>query len=189
MSSIRQVDITEAGINWYVGSSNIPAGYRSGRAEVIIPVETIDGLTDAEIAHYVRECAVFAAQLRGEEEQEEDEWMLRRIQEDEERRAKKKLGIVTTVERQRKPGYLYLIKGLGTPWYKIGISKCLGSRVKQLGTKAPFEIEVIKAHQVSDMEQAEVYWHNLFGDKRTGGEWFALSSEDTQEFIEWSEAL
>lgn len=77
-----------------------------------------------------------------------------------------------------KPGYIYLLHGEGTNWYKIGISAQLTRRVKVIGSKSPFPIVRVAAYDVEDMKDAEAWWHETFAHKRTHGEWFALDEYD-----------
>lgn len=83
------------------------------------------------------------------------------------------------------PGYVYLIHGIGTSWYKIGVSLDTKVRLKQLGTQGPFKIELIHQLKVDDMVAVESYFHRLFNGKRAEGEWFTLSPDDIKLFVGW----
>lgn len=83
------------------------------------------------------------------------------------------------------PGYVYLIRGVGTPWYKIGISIDTKVRLKQLGTQGPFKIELIHQLKVNDMIAVESHFHRLFNGKRAEGEWFTLTPDDIALFVGW----
>lgn len=85
----------------------------------------------------------------------------------------------------KRSGYIYLIEGLDTKWYKIGQSKSPKIRLRQLGTLVPFEIISVKTHLVADMDLAESYWHERLAAKRVNGEWFALDAVDVTEFCLW----
>ncbi len=82
-------------------------------------------------------------------------------------------------------GYVYLLHGVGTPWYKIGVSVDPKIRLKQLGTQGPFKIEPVHQLKVDDMINVESHFHNLFADKRAQGEWFTLSANDVATFVSW----
>ena len=82
-----------------------------------------------------------------------------------------------------KLGYLYLLHGEGTQWYKIGFSTMPDTRHKWLATQAPFPIAVVSCSQVDDMPSAERWWHREFADKRVNGEWFALDDSDVAYFV------
>lgn len=79
-------------------------------------------------------------------------------------------------------GYVYCLSDqLGH--YKIGYSRQLNSRIKQLSTQPPFSIELIAAHLVYDMRQYEAALHWVFQQKRLRGEWFSLTPEDVERFV------
>lgn len=88
-------------------------------------------------------------------------------------------------DRQPLPGYVYLIKAIDTPWFKVGQSLKPKIRAKQLGTRSPYDIAIIKTHAVSDMDRAEAYWHQRFTNKRGNGEWFTLDPDDVRSFCLW----
>lgn len=66
--------------------------------------------------------------------------------------------------------------------YKIGMTRQLNARIKQLGTQPPFEIQLIASHLVYSMREYEACLHWLFREKRLSGEWFTLSDKDVQSF-------
>lgn len=84
------------------------------------------------------------------------------------------------------PGYVYLIHGIGTSWYKIGLSLNTKVRLKQLGTQGPFKNELIHQIKVDDMVAVESHFHRLFDGKRAEGEWFTLSPDDIKLFTGWT---
>jgi hypothetical protein len=77
-----------------------------------------------------------------------------------------------------RPGYIYLIHGEGTPWYKIGLSKSPEVRRAQLGTKGPFHYNLLHSFAVDDMDTAERIMHSHFANKAAEGEWFRLDAND-----------
>lgn len=81
-----------------------------------------------------------------------------------------------------EPGYIYLIHGESTPWYKIGTASKPHKRLGEISAQAPFAPVLIKAFYVKDVAGEESYWHSRFGDKRVRGEWFTLSESDVLEF-------
>lgn len=83
------------------------------------------------------------------------------------------------------PGYVYLMHGIGTPWYKIGLSVDTRVRLKQLGTRSPFRIKLIHSIKTNDMSETEAYFHRLFNHKRAHGEWFTLDQADIVHFCRW----
>ncbi len=98
-------------------------------------------------------------------------------------------GAVTVAEEaperySQKPdiefGYVYLMK-FGR-YYKIGRSSNVERRNYELGTKLPEDLKLIHKIRTDDPIGIESYWHNRFKDKRTRGEYFALSTEDISAF-------
>lgn len=83
-------------------------------------------------------------------------------------------------DKQHKEGYVYLMAGNG--YCKIGKSKDVQARHRQLGIKMPFPIQVEHYIQCADMHSVEEYWHHLFREKRLEGEWFNLTEDDISLF-------
>jgi hypothetical protein len=81
------------------------------------------------------------------------------------------------------PGYIYLVQGVDTPWYKIGITKRPNKRFDVMGVLSPFDCKVLGCYAVDDMMSVERWWHSYFADKRTNGEWFLLDDDDISMFI------
>ncbi len=77
-------------------------------------------------------------------------------------------------------GYVYMDKA--GPFYKIGRTKHLERRPKEIRLALPYPIE--KIHVISTLNDVAVerYWHKRFADKRTNGEWFLLTDDDVIEF-------
>lgn len=72
--------------------------------------------------------------------------------------------------------YVYLIYCEG--FYKIGISGNLKSRMSQINSSTPFNIEFITAKKFKDAKSIETQLHHLFEDKRVKGEWFSLNEDE-----------
>lgn len=81
-----------------------------------------------------------------------------------------------------KSGYIYLMKGDGVPYFKIGLPKHPEKRLRQINNGLPFNVILLKTHAVENMDKAEAYWHKRFADKRAEGEWFTLGTDDVEEF-------
>lgn len=79
-------------------------------------------------------------------------------------------------KRSQKPGYVYVIKA--GPYYKIGRTKNLDTRIMQLSTQPPFDIEFVHAIWTPEMTFLESKLHNKFAAKHKNGEWFELDEED-----------
>jgi hypothetical protein len=83
--------------------------------------------------------------------------------------------------QQARMGFVYLLKA-DNGLYKIGQSKVVDDRIKQLGLTLPYELSLvltIKSEYYKDLEAA---FHESLADKRIKGEWFKLNKEDI-EFI------
>lgn len=83
----------------------------------------------------------------------------------------------------KNPGYIYLIRGIDTPWYKIGKTADPKARIKAFNTQGPFLCEVVRLFKVNDMNYAEAGLHDCFRDKRVQGEWFTLDSDDLDTLL------
>lgn len=83
----------------------------------------------------------------------------------------------------RKAGHAYVIRKPGDTLYKIGFSKNVQSRMKQLGLDYKPEI----VHLVSSDHAffAEQFLHCCMNEWRVEGEWFALPSQA----VEWIKSI
>ncbi|NIV32750.1 MAG: hypothetical protein GWN58_25880 [Anaerolineae bacterium] len=77
-----------------------------------------------------------------------------------------------------EPGFVYLLQC--AEYYKIGCSKKVDRRIKQLSTLPPFDLVHICSIQTDDMYQLEFELHQRFQHKRKRGEWFTLDAEDIE---------
>ncbi len=80
----------------------------------------------------------------------------------------------------KNDSFVYLLK-FGQH-YKIGSTKNLVRRFREIKTQMPDDGEIIHQIQTGDPDGIESYWHNYFREKRLKGEWFALSKEDISYF-------
>lgn len=84
--------------------------------------------------------------------------------------------------RTPKPGYLYLIKCADK--YKIGMTKNVGMRLKQLDTR-PFRAELVRDVRVDDALGCERAAHKKFAQYKITGEWYSLTPSQVQEVLDY----
>lgn len=72
-------------------------------------------------------------------------------------------------------GYVYVLKA--GPYYKIGLTKYLDTRIKTLRVQLPWPVEVVAAYPCLDHFKAESQLHQEFSKYRENGEWFCLDYE------------
>jgi hypothetical protein len=89
-----------------------------------------------------------------------------------------------TPKQRKASGYVYLMHGIGTVWYKIGHSVDPLTRAGAIGAKAPFEIDLMLSYWAEDRFHDERIWHAHFASKRASGEWFELTQSDIELFKE-----
>jgi hypothetical protein len=80
----------------------------------------------------------------------------------------------------RADGAVYMLK-LGKH-YKIGKSFRVPQRHREIAIELPEKPDVVHVITTDDPSGIEGYWHARFADKRTNGEWFALSLDDVRAF-------
>lgn len=80
-------------------------------------------------------------------------------------------------------GYVYMQRHEND--YKIGHTKSLNKRGRQIQIELPREIELVHSILTDDPLGIEAYWHRRFEAKRTRGEWFRLSNSDISAFKRW----
>lgn len=85
---------------------------------------------------------------------------------------------VSTRKSIPKSGHIYLIRGVGTRYCKIGLAANLGRRLDQLDVLMPFKIEVLHTFPSEDLHRDERVLHARFSNKRVEGEWFVLDDDD-----------
>lgn len=90
-------------------------------------------------------------------------------------RAKQKDIMLNNVEYTPRCGFVYIIRCVGFPYYKIGQATNVKSRLAMLQTGVPFELIIEYANAVKDMNEAEIKIHDKYKDKCVRGEWFILT--------------
>jgi hypothetical protein len=76
--------------------------------------------------------------------------------------------------------YVYLIKM--DSCYKIGIAQDVESRLAQLQTGSPYDLEVVQCYEFQNAQTVEGALHQKFGSVRMRGEWFRLGDNHLAEF-------
>jgi hypothetical protein len=74
---------------------------------------------------------------------------------------------------------VYLVRANGI--YKIGVSKNVGQRVKEIRSKVKCPVELI--HSFPGWVSAEGMLHKMYENQRLKGEWFDLTNVDVQEIM------
>lgn len=78
-------------------------------------------------------------------------------------------------------GFIYVAENLGL--YKIGYTRNLEARLRNIQTNSASPITIITAYHVDNMLNEERILKARFKDKCAHGEWFRLTEED-QNFIQ-----
>jgi hypothetical protein len=80
--------------------------------------------------------------------------------------------------------YIYLIRCSENNFYKIGISKNVERRLKQIQTSSPNKIYLIHKYQSQYASKIEKAMHNFFKVYHRNNEWFELSLSEEMKFID-----
>lgn len=75
---------------------------------------------------------------------------------------------------------VYILRVSGTDQYKIGITKDVEKRLKNLQTGNPHPIELYAFYPTKYYKNLEKKVHKICKDRSIGGEWFSLSIEETE---------
>jgi hypothetical protein len=94
------------------------------------------------------------------------------------------------VTNDRSPRYLYLIRRIGTKYYKIGITNDLNKRLSTLQTGCPHELRMI-FYAEADMDDylgkeikyIEDFLHKNFNEQRHRGEWFKFDYHHISDIV------
>ena len=91
------------------------------------------------------------------------------------------------IANMKKPHYVYLLRGEGTDYFKIGMARDVTRRKRHYSV--PFELVVVKSFQARDYWDAldlEKRIQRLYRNHRCRGEWFrGLAPEHFIDDIEW----
>ncbi len=197
---IENIAFTTDDPEWYAGSFLTDDG---DPATIIIPINTLAGMTDAQkLAALDR--AVFYAQQNNaihiavridhhirNASRDQINWLVDRLITSTEYTPVKaalaqiKLHLERQITKNARPGYIYLVEGRDC--YKIGKSKDAPKRTRTFGLLLPFQTRLIHTIPTSDMAWAEAYLHQTFADVRLNGEWFELGYDDVSWICELTE--
>jgi hypothetical protein len=75
-------------------------------------------------------------------------------------------------------GYIYFFQELNTGKIKIGKTKNLENRIKNLKSMLPFKSELVHHIPTSNHSDVEKYFHRKYRSKKVKGEWFDLNEDD-----------
>ena len=78
-------------------------------------------------------------------------------------------------------GVVYLLQA--GSFFKIGRSTHPNERYDRLSIQLPEPVELLHEIETNDVAKLERHWHLHFRERRKNGEWFALSSQDVDEFV------
>jgi predicted GIY-YIG superfamily endonuclease len=79
--------------------------------------------------------------------------------------------------------FVYLIRLSENSYYKIGTTKNIYKRIKQLQTGNAENIFLVNSFESKYAFKIEMALHNFYTDKNKINEWFEFSIEDEQSFI------
>lgn len=79
--------------------------------------------------------------------------------------------------------YIYLINQNDTSLYKIGISKDIEKRLKSLQTGSGISLILMKSFLTTNSFKLESSLHAYYKLKKVNSEWFELTLEDVEGFL------
>ena len=92
------------------------------------------------------------------------------------------------IENNDAPRYLYVIRCLPFPYYKIGITNDIVKRLLDHQIGCPFELKFIFAFEADmsdflgrEIEYLEKFFHRNYVNTQIRGEWFELTEADITE--------
>ncbi len=85
--------------------------------------------------------------------------------------------------------YIYLIRCVENNFYKIGISKNIERRLKQIQTSSPDKIYLVHKYQSQHASKIEKALHSFFKAYHRNNEWFELSLSEEMEFIKMCSSI
>ena len=80
-------------------------------------------------------------------------------------------------------GYVYVLEGIGSNWFKVGESKDPFGRIAPLQTGCPYKIRLRCCFWASDRKKLESYLHDACKEFQGYGEWFTADCEVIQKMM------
>lgn len=80
-----------------------------------------------------------------------------------------------------KVGYVYLIHDPRRQIYKIGMALDPAARFRSLQSDNNHALKLLHTIPCSDYRTSEQHLHQIYAERRTNGEWFALTQSDVDE--------
>jgi hypothetical protein len=81
-------------------------------------------------------------------------------------------------------GFLYVIADQARQFAKVGMSRDVNSRLKQLQTDCPLRLEIVQAHPCTYVKVRETRAHILLKELRVQGEWFKWDEGKIQTAVD-----
>ena len=113
------------------------------------------------------------AEIQKRNEQEEESEKAREEQRKQRREFEK------SNKKKQKEGYVYLVAA-DNGFHKIGKTINVTNRVNEFGVKLPMKTWLVHSFKSNQYDTAEKILHDTFSEKRSHGEWFALTAEDIE---------
>jgi hypothetical protein len=85
--------------------------------------------------------------------------------------------------------YVYLIRCEENNYYKIGITKNIERRLKQIQTGTPDKIYLVEKYESDFSSKIEKALHNYFIYCHRNNEWFELTLEDELKFLDLCKSM
>ncbi len=85
--------------------------------------------------------------------------------------------------------YIYLIRCAENNFYKIGISKNVEQRLKQIQTSVPDKVYLVNKYESQYAYKIEKALHNFFKLYHRNNEWFELSISEEIKFLDMCSSI
>lgn len=85
--------------------------------------------------------------------------------------------------------YVYLIRCSENNFYKIGISKNVETRLKQIQTTSPDKVFIVYKYKSIYASKIEKALHNFFKSYHKNNEWFELSLAEELKFLDMCNSI